>query len=119
MAEATPQTYQRAAEQKHQKLIRHREQRRADRRDQQQHALDPPWTISVEEDADGYLGGCERHEVNRRKQAKVVGTEAQFRRQWGRHDRVNGPEQIGDIRFIIAGSADILPRPAPAERGRP
>ena len=27
-----------------------------DRRDQQQHALDPPWTKTVEEDADWYLG---------------------------------------------------------------
>jgi hypothetical protein len=35
----------------------------------------------VEEDADGYLGSSEGQEVNRRKQAEIVGTEAQFRRQ--------------------------------------
>ena len=78
-------------------MVRHREQRRADRRYHQQHALDPPWTISVEEDADGYLGSGERQEVNRSKQAEIVGTEPQFRRQWSRHDRIDGPEQIGDV----------------------
>src|SRR5712691_522141 len=78
-------------------MVRHREQRRADRRDHQQHALDAPWTISVEEDADGYLGSGEGQEVNRREQAKIVGTEPQFRRQRSRHDRIDGPEQIGDV----------------------
>jgi hypothetical protein len=78
-------------------MVRDREQRRADRRDQQQRALDPSWTKTVEEDADGYLGGSEGHEVNRREQAKIVGTEPQFRRQRSRHDRVDGPEQIGDV----------------------
>ena len=78
-------------------MVRHREQCRAGRRDHQQHALDPPWTISVQEDADGYLGGGESQEVNRRKQAKIVGTEPQFRRQWSRHDRIDRPEQIGNV----------------------
>jgi hypothetical protein len=91
------QTYQRPAEQKHPKMVRHREQRRADRRDQQQHALDPPWTKTVEEDTDGYLGSGEGQEIDRRQQAKVVGTEPQFRRQRSCHDRIDRPEQIGDV----------------------
>src|SRR5712664_562661 len=78
-------------------MVRHRKQRRADRRDHQQHALDPSWTISVEEDTDWYLGSGEGQEINRRKQAEIVGTESQFRRQRNRHDRIDGPEQIGDV----------------------
>src|SRR6266851_6255933 len=78
-------------------MVRHREQRRADRRYHQQCALDPPWTISVEEDTDWYLGSSEGQEVNRSKQAEIVSTEPQFRRQWSRHDRIDRPEQIGDV----------------------
>jgi AraC-like DNA-binding protein len=88
-------------------MVRHREQRRADRRDQQQHALDPPWSKTVEEDADGYLGGSEGHEVNRREQAQIVGTEPQFGRQWDRHDRIDRPEQIGDELSVTAIALDI------------
>ena len=77
-------------------MVRDREQRRADRCDQQC-ALDPSWTISVKEDADGYLCGGEGQEVDRRQQAEIVGTESQFGRQWNRHDRIDGPEQIGEV----------------------
>ena len=62
------------------------------------------WRVR-EEDTDGYLGGSEGHEVNRREQAKIVGTEPQFRRQRGRPDRVDGPEQIGDEKRAMGGDA--------------
>jgi hypothetical protein len=42
-------------------------------------------------------GQRQGQEVNRGKQAKIVGTEPQFRRQRNRHDRVDGPEHIGDV----------------------
>src|SRR6202030_2639250 len=51
----------------------------------------------VEEDADWYLGSGEGQEVNRGKQAAIVGTASHFSRQPSRHDRIDGPEQIGDV----------------------
>jgi hypothetical protein len=49
------------------------------------------------------------HEVDRRKQAKVVGTEPQFCRQWDRHDRVDSPKQIGDVMALPAAVVTLNP----------
>ena len=79
------------------KCLRHAEQHGAGGRDQQQHALNSPRAIAIQQHADRNLSRCEGQEVDGGEQPEVCCAERQIRRQMGRDRRVDRAEQVGKI----------------------
>jgi hypothetical protein len=70
--------------------------RRAPRRsrDREQHGLDAPRSVAVEQDADRKLHRGEREEVRAREQAERRRIERELARELGRDDRVDRAVQV-------------------------
>jgi hypothetical protein len=59
--------------------------------------LDPPRTISVQQDANRNLGSRERQVVNRRQQTEIASAETKLHRQSAANRRIDGPEQKREV----------------------
>ena len=77
-----PKTDQCAAENERRKSLRHGEQRSTGRRKQQQHGLNAPGSIAVQQYADRQLDRRKGQEIDRGEETEIRGTERQLGTQF-------------------------------------
>ena len=97
-------TDQRASDPQHRDVLRQREQRAAERGDDQQQRIRAPRAEPVQADAQRQLKQRKREEIRRRKGAELRIGKREFAHQIGRDDRVDGAQCVRhEVRAREAG----------------